>query len=96
MIGFAGPMILICMLFLVISFVSPSLGSQSNMSPGQAGNWYTGAPMPTPRNEISACILDGEIYFIGGVDKNEYLTDTVEVYTQKQILGGLQLLYLNL
>jgi N-acetylneuraminic acid mutarotase len=39
--------------------------------------------MPTPRNEISACILDGKIYVIGGVDKNEYLTDTVEVYDSK-------------
>ena len=36
--------------------------------------------MPTPRFEISACILDGKVYVMGGVDKNEYLTDTVEVY----------------
>jgi N-acetylneuraminic acid mutarotase len=36
--------------------------------------------MPTPRFEVSVETLNGKIYVIGGVDKNEYLTDIVEVY----------------
>ena len=77
MIGFAGLVIFICVFFLVVSSVSHTVGSQSNRP---YHNWHTGSPMPTPRFEISACILDGKVYVIGGVDKNEYLTDNVEVY----------------
>jgi N-acetylneuraminic acid mutarotase len=42
--------------------------------------WTTGAPMPTPRTEVTAAVLDGNIYVIGGFDEFGQVTDIVEVY----------------
>jgi Kelch motif len=39
-----------------------------------------GAPMPTPRTEVTAAALKDDIYVIGGIDKSSQVTDIVEVY----------------
>ena len=67
-----------CLLFSYC--VSPISSSQGDSQPGLANSWSTGSPMPTPRNEISACALNEKIYVIGGVEKNGYFADNVEVF----------------
>jgi N-acetylneuraminic acid mutarotase len=42
--------------------------------------WTAGAPMPTPRTEVTAVVLKGEIYVIGGFDESSQVSDIVEVY----------------
>ena len=42
--------------------------------------WSAGAPMPTPRTEVTAVVLKGEIYVIGGFDESGQVTEIVEVY----------------
>jgi N-acetylneuraminic acid mutarotase len=42
--------------------------------------WTKGAPMPTPRTEVTATILEDNIYIIGGLDKSGQVTDIVEAY----------------
>jgi N-acetylneuraminic acid mutarotase len=42
--------------------------------------WTAGAPMPTPRTEVTAAFLDGNIYVIGGFAEFDQVTDLVEVY----------------
>ena len=36
--------------------------------------------MPTPRTEVTAVVLKGEIYVIGGFDESGQVTEIVEVY----------------
>jgi N-acetylneuraminic acid mutarotase len=42
--------------------------------------WTTGAPMPTPRTEVTAAVLGDNTYVIGGFDEFGQVTDIVEVY----------------
>jgi N-acetylneuraminic acid mutarotase len=42
--------------------------------------WTSGAPMPTPRTEVTAAVLEDEIYVMGGFDEFGQVTDIVEVY----------------
>jgi N-acetylneuraminic acid mutarotase len=42
--------------------------------------WTAGAPMPTPRTEVTAAVLEDDIYVIGGFDEFGQVTDIVEVY----------------
>ena len=42
--------------------------------------WTAGAPMPTPRTEVTAAVLKEDIYVIGGFDESSQVRDTVEVY----------------
>jgi N-acetylneuraminic acid mutarotase len=42
--------------------------------------WTAGAPMPTPRTEVTAAVLKNDIYIIGGFDESSQVRDTVEVY----------------
>jgi N-acetylneuraminic acid mutarotase len=42
--------------------------------------WTAGAPMPTPRTEVTAAVLEDDIYIIGGFDESGQVTDIVEVY----------------
>jgi N-acetylneuraminic acid mutarotase len=42
--------------------------------------WTAGAPMPTSRTEITAAVLEDDIYVIGGFDEFGQVTDIVEVY----------------
>ena len=36
--------------------------------------------MPTPRTEVTAVVLKGEIHVIGGFDESGQVTEIVEVY----------------
>jgi N-acetylneuraminic acid mutarotase len=48
----------------------------------EEGTWTTRSPMPTPRSHLSASVVDGKIYTIGGCTQavyQEYLS-TVEAY----------------
>jgi N-acetylneuraminic acid mutarotase len=42
--------------------------------------WTAGAPMPTPRTEVTAAVLRDDIYVIGGFDESSQVSDIVEVY----------------
>jgi len=46
------------------------------------GKWITKAPMPTPRTEVTASLLDGQIYVIGGFEKSGE-SSLVETYNIK-------------
>lgn len=67
------PVILILTFFILIypQFISDTIA--------QKYSWTRGADMPTPRSELSAELLDGKIYVIGGTG---YFgaKDTVEVF----------------
>jgi N-acetylneuraminic acid mutarotase len=65
---------------LMLSTLMSSFGTSTIKSPIVEHGWTLGSPMPTPRTEIAAAILDGKIYVVGGQTKTE-LTDVVEVYT---------------
>jgi hypothetical protein len=39
--------------------------------------------MPTPRTEVTAAILEDNIYIIGGFDESGQVTDIVEAYNIK-------------
>jgi N-acetylneuraminic acid mutarotase len=43
------------------------------------GEWSEGTPMPTPRSELGAAVLDGLIYVAGGLLPNG-ISDTFETY----------------
>lgn len=42
--------------------------------------WTTRSPMPTPRLDMTATVLDGRIYVMGGIDASETPLATVECY----------------
>lgn len=42
--------------------------------------WYELPPMPTPRYAAATAVLNGHIYIIGGIGKNDSLLTTVEAY----------------
>ena len=44
------------------------------------GGWTRKADMPTARTGLSACVVDGKIYAIGGGPANQVVTSTVEQY----------------
>ena len=46
----------------------------------EESHWTTGAPMPTPRSEITGTVLDDKIYIIGGFDDSGHSTPTIEMY----------------
>jgi N-acetylneuraminic acid mutarotase len=74
----------IAVLFLlVIVFVFPITMAQTTTTTATAtpeSFWTAGAPMPTPRTEVTAAVLGDDIYVIGGFDESGQVTDIVEVY----------------
>jgi N-acetylneuraminic acid mutarotase len=64
---------------LIFPMLILSFGTSTIKSSTQEHGWTVGSPMPTPRTEIAAALLDGKIYVVGGKTKTE-LTDIVEVY----------------
>ena len=71
------------LLILITAFVLPIFMAQRTTTTATATTesfWTTGAPMPTPRTEVTAAVLEGEIYVIGGFDEFGQVTDIVEVY----------------
>ena len=63
---------------LIIVFVFPTSIAQTTTT--AESFWTAGAPMPTPRTEVTAAILKDNIYVIGGFDESSQVTDIVEVY----------------
>jgi N-acetylneuraminic acid mutarotase len=73
----------IAVLFLLtIVFAFPISMAQitTTTSPTTESFWTAGAPMPTPRTEVTAAVLNNDIYVIGGFDGSGQVTDIVEVY----------------
>jgi N-acetylneuraminic acid mutarotase len=74
----------IAVLFLlVIVFVFPITMAQTTTTTATTtpeSFWTAGAPMPTPRTEVTAAVLGDDIYVIGGFDESGQVTDIVEVY----------------
>src|ERR687898_140076 len=70
----------IAVLFLlIIVFVFPTSIAQTTTTTTESF-WTAGAPMPTPRTEVTAAILKDNIYVLGGFDESSQVTDIVEVY----------------
>jgi N-acetylneuraminic acid mutarotase len=68
---------------LIILFVSLITMAQTITTTTTATTesfWTAGAPMPTPRTEVTAAVLKDDIYVIGGFDESGQVTDIVEVY----------------
>src|SRR5918995_795364 len=63
---------------LIIVFVFPTSIAQTTTT--TESFWTAGAPMPTPRTEVTAAILKDNIYVLGGFDESSQVTDIVEVY----------------
>src|SRR5215217_7323533 len=80
----------IAVLFLlIIVFVFPISTAQRTSTATTESFWTAGAPMPTPRTEVTAAVLKDDIYVIGGFDESSQVTDIVEVIIL-QITPGLR------
>ena len=62
----------IAVLFLlIIVFVFPKSMAQTTTTTATTESfWTSGAPMPTPRTEVTAAVLEDDIYVIGGFDES--------------------------
>jgi N-acetylneuraminic acid mutarotase len=74
---------LICLILGSLASASPTLGQDAALP----GTWTALAPAPTKRTEVTAAVLDGKIYVIGGFAEPSLsnlssltITDRVEVY----------------
>src|ERR687892_185984 len=65
---------------LIIVFDFPISMTQTATTTATESFWTDGAPMPTPRTEVTAAVLRDDIYVIGGFDEFGQVTDIVEVY----------------
>jgi N-acetylneuraminic acid mutarotase len=74
------PVVLAVLFLLIIVFVLPISMAQRTTTATTESFWTAGAPMPTPRTEVTAAVLDDDIYVIGGFDELGQATDIVEVY----------------
>src|ERR687891_1057581 len=74
--------IAVVLFLLVIAFEFPSPMAQTTTSTNSTTEslWTAGVPMPTPRTEVTAAVLEDDIYVIGGFDEFGQVTDIVEVY----------------
>jgi N-acetylneuraminic acid mutarotase len=82
LISTSTAVIRIAVLFLlIIVFVFQISTAQTTTTTATTGSfWTTGAPMPTPGTEVTAAVLEDDIYVIGGFDELGQVTDLVEVY----------------
>lgn len=66
----------------LLCFANPTLPLQISYTEGQMITefWSKGAPMPTPRTEVTAVNLGDRIYVIGGFNSDGNPTDIVEAY----------------
>jgi N-acetylneuraminic acid mutarotase len=64
---------------LLVAFVLPISVAQTTTATTESF-WTAGAPMSTPRTEVTAAVIKGDIYVIGGFDESGQVTDIVEVY----------------
>ena len=70
----------IAVLFLLIMAFSFTKSIAQTTTATPESFWTAGAPMPTPRTEVTAAVLKDDIYVIGGFDGSGQVTDIVEVY----------------
>jgi N-acetylneuraminic acid mutarotase len=79
-----GIAVVLLFLLIIVVFDFPISMAQMTTSISSAATtesfWTAGAPMPTPRTEVTAAVLDDDIYVIGGFDEFGQATDIVEVY----------------
>jgi N-acetylneuraminic acid mutarotase len=68
------------LVLLIIVFVLPIFMIQITTTATTESFWTAGAPMPTPRTEVTATVLEDDIYVIGGFDEFSQVTDIVELY----------------
>jgi N-acetylneuraminic acid mutarotase len=74
---------LICLIFGTLASISATFGQDTTLP----GTWETLAPAPTKRTEVTAAVLNGRIYVLGGFAEPSLsnlssltITDKVEVY----------------
>src|SRR5918998_4280131 len=67
-------------LVIVFDFPISLAQTTTNTTATTESFWTAGAPMPTPRTEVTAAVLEEDIYVIGGFDEFGQVTDIVEVY----------------
>src|SRR5215212_3033020 len=73
--------IAVFLFLLIIVFIFPiSMSQRTAAATTTESFWTAGAPMPTPRTEVTAAVLKNDIYVIGGFDESSQVTDIVEVY----------------
>ena len=74
--------IAVLFLLVIVFFVFPITMAQTTTTTPTTPEsfWTAGAPMPTPRTEVTAAVLEDDIYVIGGFDESGQVTDIVEVY----------------
>jgi hypothetical protein len=77
-IGITSATLFLCII-LFIEF-PPSL-AQTTATIATGSFWTEGAPMPTPRTEVTAALLDDRIFVIGGFDEFSRVSNIVEVYS---------------
>jgi N-acetylneuraminic acid mutarotase len=71
----------IAVLFLLIIIIVFPISTTQRTGTATADSfWTAGAPMSTPRTEVTATVLKDDIYVIGGFDESNQVTDIVEVY----------------
>jgi N-acetylneuraminic acid mutarotase len=75
-LGIVAPVVLVfCLCYFVSDFLFQDSYSQLTQS-----YWFNGKNMPTPRAEIAATNIDGNIFVIGGFDISGKALDVVEIY----------------
>lgn len=55
------------------------IGALSAYDPA-TNSWTARKPMPTPRSELAAAVINGKLYAVGGADRFGNALKTVEVY----------------
>lgn len=75
--------VLTCLILVTLAPISATFGQDAPLP----GTWETLAPAPTKRTEVTAAVLGGKIYLLGGFAEpslsnlsNMTITDRVEVY----------------
>jgi hypothetical protein len=73
---------LISVTVIVLNISCSDVEDITNPEPqaGTEDHWITGAPMPTPRQEIYPAVLNQKIYIAGGLDVNRRMTNVLEIY----------------
>jgi N-acetylneuraminic acid mutarotase len=76
----AGIAVVLFLLVIVFEFPSPMAQTTTSTNSTTESFWTAGVPMPTPRTEVTAAVLEDDIYIMGGFDEFGQVTDIVEVY----------------
>lgn len=66
-----------------ISLLGALVASRQRANAAPAPRWRSLAPVPTPRTEATAVVLDGEIYLMGGYAPPAVTVPVVEIYNPR-------------